>query len=91
VSHDLPAMREFCDHGLFLLNGRVKAQGDIDDVIEDYMFGAWAKSAPHPATTGTEVRDVDVLDVLIRDAQGRERTTLQLWEARRHLERLPAQ
>lgn len=46
VSHDLQAIGEFCDHGLFLLNGQVRARGDIDEVIQEYMFGAWAKPAP---------------------------------------------
>lgn len=80
VSHDLPAMRQFCDHGLFLLDGQVRALGDIDTVIDEYMFGAWARSAPSLGGGDGTPKEADILDVRIRDGQGRERSSFQPWE-----------
>lgn len=80
VSHDLPAMREFCDRGIFLLNGQVKTDGDIDDIIEEYMFGAWARTSSTTPVDRPNGSAVDLLDVKIRDAQGRDRSAFQSWE-----------
>ncbi len=79
VSHDLQAVREFCDNGLFLLNGQIKARGDIDEVIEGYMFGAWTASSSWERD-GSSLKDVEILDIKIRDSQGRERLIFQPWE-----------
>ena len=81
VSHDLPAMREFCDHGLFLLDGRVRALGDIDEAIEEYMYGSWTRTLTRDAEGDGEVpKKANILDVRIRDARGRERGTFRPWE-----------
>ncbi len=81
VSHDLQAMREFCDRGLFLLNGQVQSVGDVDEVIEEYMFGNWGRSSTSSITDRPSPSEADVLDVHIRDVYGRERTTFQPWES----------
>lgn len=81
VSHDLPAMREFCDHGLFLLDGRVRSLGDIDDVVEEYMHGSWARSVVMvPEGDGGIPKEANILDVRIQDSQGRSRGTFHPWE-----------
>lgn len=36
VSHNLEAIRSFCDTGIFLNKGRLVSQGDIDSVVDDY-------------------------------------------------------
>lgn len=37
VSHNMAAMNALCDIGFYLENGRLKAQGPIDDMINRYM------------------------------------------------------
>lgn len=37
VSHSLPSVREFCDRALWLDQGRVRARGTADQVIEKYQ------------------------------------------------------
>ncbi len=75
VSHDLQAMREFRDHGLFLFDGQVRARGDIEAVIEEYMFGAWARSSSPIIGEGPTLKKAYILDVRIHDSQGRDRST----------------
>ncbi len=80
VSHDLQAMREFCDRGLFLLNGQVRAKGDIEDIIEEYMFGGWGRSPSSMGDDDSTPKEVEILNVAIRDSQARDRVTFQPWE-----------
>jgi ABC-type polysaccharide/polyol phosphate transport system ATPase subunit len=37
VSHNLSAVEAICQRGLFLLNGRVQALGDVKDVLRQYL------------------------------------------------------
>lgn len=36
VSHDLGSVERFCDRALLLMNGRVRALGDVSHVVEEY-------------------------------------------------------
>jgi lipopolysaccharide transport system ATP-binding protein len=80
VSHDLQALKEFFDHGLLLLNGQVRVEGDIDQIIEEYMFGAWTRPPTSAIEGSSLLKAVDILDVKIRDSQGRERYSFRPWE-----------
>lgn len=81
VSHDLPAMREFCEHGLFLLDGRVRKAGEIDEVIEEYMYGSWSQSATVSLESEERTRkEAEILRLQVQDAQGRDKATFQPWE-----------
>ena len=42
VSHDLDALREICTRGIWMHQGRVAADGPIDDVIDRYLVSAQA-------------------------------------------------
>ena len=37
VSHDLAAVENVCRHGIFILNGKIRAEGEIRDVIRAYL------------------------------------------------------
>lgn len=37
VSHNIAAIRSFCDKGIYLKNGKLEAQGAIDDVLKVYL------------------------------------------------------
>lgn len=37
VSHNLSAVKAFCDKGIWLEKGRIKALGDVDDVVQAYL------------------------------------------------------
>jgi ABC-type polysaccharide/polyol phosphate transport system ATPase subunit len=43
VSHDMATLRQLCTRGLWLRQGRLVADGPIDEVIEDYL--AWTHAA----------------------------------------------
>jgi lipopolysaccharide transport system ATP-binding protein len=38
VSHNLSAIKNICQHGLLLVNGRVKFNGNINDTISQYLL-----------------------------------------------------
>lgn len=40
VSHDMNAIRRFCDKALLLNKGSVAAYGDVNEVIDRYVYGA---------------------------------------------------
>src|SRR5438094_270197 len=37
VSHDLSAVESLCRRGVFVLDGRIRSEGAIGDVIRDYL------------------------------------------------------
>lgn len=80
VSHDLPAVRNLCDRGIFLLNGRVQAEGDIDETLREYMAGSWSSPPSSPKGGQAPAGEPVILNVSIRDEDARERTTFQPWE-----------
>ena len=45
VSHNMASIRALCKHGIFLENGLVKTDGEIDDVIDEYMTSTVAQYA----------------------------------------------
>lgn len=48
VSHDLNSVRRFCDKALLLRDGRVVASGDVNYVIDNYVYGS-GPNDEHPA------------------------------------------
>lgn len=46
VSHDLGAVRRFCDKALLLKEGGVVACGEVNHVIDSYVYGAGPAEAP---------------------------------------------
>ncbi|MFY9587378.1 MAG: ABC transporter ATP-binding protein [Actinomycetota bacterium] len=37
VSHDLAAVESLCRHGIFILDGHIRSQGPVGDVLRDYL------------------------------------------------------
>jgi lipopolysaccharide transport system ATP-binding protein len=37
VSHNIAAIRSFCEKGIYLKNGKIEAQGSIDEVLKIYL------------------------------------------------------
>ncbi len=50
VSHDLGAVRRFCDRTLLLHKGEQIALGNTSEVIDRYVYGDQDKNAPEPAS-----------------------------------------
>ncbi len=75
VSHNLPAVESLCPRGLFLCDGRVTAQGNIREVLRQYLD--WTEKRvlerrSHPREfIPTEV--VEIVAASCHDATGRER------------------
>lgn len=38
VSHNMASIKALCNHGVLLENGMVKMTGDIDDIVDHYLF-----------------------------------------------------
>lgn len=49
VSHDLPALRQMCNRGIWMQRGEIVADGPIDEVIQRYLEVVNAPPAPDPA------------------------------------------
>jgi ABC-type polysaccharide/polyol phosphate transport system ATPase subunit len=37
VSHSAPLLREVCNRIVWIEDGRTKAQGDVEEVLEEYL------------------------------------------------------
>ncbi|WP_375416287.1 polysaccharide ABC transporter ATP-binding protein [uncultured Hymenobacter sp.] len=69
VSHNLPAVKNLCDHGLWLQQGQVQASGDIAHVVNRYLVGAqhvqarqsWAQPAEAPGNDLIRFRQVELI------------------------------
>lgn len=44
VSHNMSAIRSFCNKGIYLKNGRIETTGSIDDVIKSYLEANFSMS-----------------------------------------------
>lgn len=48
VSHDMKTLRELCNRGLWMKQGRILADGPIDEVIDRYLADVESQPAPPP-------------------------------------------
>ena len=84
VSHNHAALRSLCTRGILLDQGRLLADGPIEDVLQTYTRGLHASSSVEERglrdrlnrTTGS----VQIARVSIQDQAGRERTSFQTGE-----------
>jgi ABC-type polysaccharide/polyol phosphate transport system ATPase subunit len=44
ASHSIDLLRKWCNRGILLQQGRIAAQGDINDVVEAYVGGVAAQA-----------------------------------------------
>ncbi|MBN1639705.1 MAG: ABC transporter ATP-binding protein [Anaerolineae bacterium] len=77
VSHDMDAVRELCDRAIWLDGGGVRAEGDPEDVVTQYLRGFGEAELELLARGATLKRgqrwgtgDVQLVDVQFVDAQG---------------------
>ena len=72
VSHDLQAVESVCQRGLFLLDGRIAAEGATRDVLGQYL--QWVENrAPGPSRPEQAAGAVQVVSATWHGADGRER------------------
>jgi lipopolysaccharide transport system ATP-binding protein len=66
VSHNILAIRQLCDKGLFLENGQLVAQGQIQDVVNHYVDSKltnssyWSRNVKIPESFGIFFEEVSV-------------------------------
>jgi lipopolysaccharide transport system ATP-binding protein len=100
VSHNMDAVRHFCRRGVFLLEGRVVFDGDIDEAIEYYYRHAdkspVASWASRDAQFAPPAQRAEFVSASVLDSQGQEMECLmpgqpfRLRVAYRSMEPLPA-
>lgn len=78
VSHDLGAVRRFCDRTVLLGGGEMKAFGDTEEILDKYVYGrdeggSKTEKAPAPSTSNRwGDKEVSITDVKFLDKFGRE-------------------
>jgi ABC-type polysaccharide/polyol phosphate transport system ATPase subunit len=72
VSHEMSAVETLCDRAILLDHGRVQHDGPADEVVKSYL--EWVQKQWVARTDGdwTSTQDLDLLNVTILDAAGRE-------------------
>jgi len=65
VSHNLPAIKRFCDRGIYLDQGRLVESGGIDEVTTSYLK-AGSSAEGEVEWPGAEARDDDAILLLRR-------------------------
>jgi lipopolysaccharide transport system ATP-binding protein len=81
VSHDMDAVRELCDRAIWLDGGGVRAEGDPEQVVEQYLRG-FADGELAQIERGKKLSrgqrwgsgEIEITDVRFLDAKGREQT-----------------
>ena len=63
VSHDLSLARHVCDRGVWLDDGRVRAAGDVREVVEAYVSGT-AVPVERPQEADVPALGLDTVEVL---------------------------
>lgn len=67
VSHNLPSVRKLCNKGLILQQGAITANGDIGDIIGQYM-GAGMNTQTRcawPTGTGPRTKGIEIISVSV--------------------------
>jgi hypothetical protein len=79
VSHDLTAVESLCRRAVFLLGGRIVADGDVKNVIkrylawtQEYRLTRWRRRGHLPASPPETAHAVEIIGATCHDAQGRE-------------------
>jgi lipopolysaccharide transport system ATP-binding protein len=57
VSHNMQAIKKFCEKGIFLENGSIKMVGEINSIIDNYMYRLETESSFIPI----KIREIGVL------------------------------
>lgn len=65
VSHTLPVVKEICDRGILLENGRLAYEGDAPSVVDEYLSRVTGKIAARK-------RDTEPIDVLRAEVSSAE-------------------
>ena len=81
VSHDMDAIREICDRAIWLDGGGVRAEGDPEQVVEQYLRG-FADGELDRLSKGSKLvrgqrwgtGEIELTDVRFLDASGVEKT-----------------
>jgi ABC-type polysaccharide/polyol phosphate transport system ATPase subunit/SAM-dependent methyltransferase len=60
VSHDLDAVRRFCDRTLLLGGGEQRALGETEDVLDKYIYGGYAGNYDESANKRTSSDPTDL-------------------------------
>jgi len=88
VSHDLEAVRNLCNSALWLENGVIQERGTTERVIDSYLNNVTAiteeRLSREQRTGDNENRwgsgEIEIADVKLLDAQGRERRAFKTGE-----------
>lgn len=72
VSHDMSAIESLCQQAALLERGRLVRQGQAREVVHDYLRGVHAALAADASRTWRDGELLEIVEVAVRDAQGRE-------------------
>ena len=61
VTHDMSAVKRFCDRALLLHHGEQIAFGDVGEVVDEYVYGVGPESVAVPETI-TEVEETQTVE-----------------------------
>lgn len=86
VSHNLSIVKAFCERAVWLDKGQVRAVGDVDEVIRQYVQAMHGEALPETTPAGLRHEgdgNVLVESLTVIDHEGREGTTVMQGEAAR--------
>jgi lipopolysaccharide transport system ATP-binding protein len=74
VSHNMSVVSRLCEHGIWMDNGKIAAQGEMEDVVRQYLSSSVGGDARYEAddldmAPGNDV--IRLLGVRLRDGHGR--------------------
>lgn len=68
VSHNIEAMRTLCQRAILFDEGKIRADGDVESVVEDYFAGISTRSERQPLRKG----GLAVEKVVLKNEEGQE-------------------
>lgn len=85
VSHSMDAVRDLCDEAVWLDRGQVRATGDTQEVIGDYLRFVSEQDAKRlskqrktaAGREGASYRQAEITDVRLLDEDGNEKTSFE--------------
>jgi hypothetical protein len=69
VTHAVERVREICDRAVMLDGGRIRASGEVRDVLREFRVVLLQERAPF--VRGEATQDIEVLGVTLLDSEGR--------------------
>jgi lipopolysaccharide transport system ATP-binding protein len=80
VSHNMGAIKKICSRAILLDEGRIVADGNSDQVVNQYLNSVYDRAALFSPKPGSEYQDIVIEKALLKNGQGEVTTSFRPYD-----------